>query len=60
VTPLFVEVDVSFGDIIEADLQAPGILRFCRVAERSPWRHWSWILRKDTLESAPFQGPALR
>jgi hypothetical protein len=54
-TPLFVEVDVSFGDIIKAEMQTNGVLRFCRVAEHSQWRHWNWILSKDTLESAPFQ-----
>lgn len=53
--PLFVEMDISFGDIIEVETQANGALRFCRVAERSGWRRWSWILRRDTLESAPFQ-----
>jgi hypothetical protein len=54
-TPMFVDVEVSFGDIIEAEVQANGVLRFRRVAMRSPWRHWSWVLSKDTVESALFQ-----
>ena len=54
-TPMFVDVEVSFGDIIEAEVQANGVLRFRRVAMRSPWRHWSWVLSKDTVESAPFR-----
>lgn len=54
-TPVFVDVEVSFGDIIEAEVQANGVLRFRRVAVRSPWHHWSWVLSKDTVESAPFQ-----
>jgi len=53
-TPVLVEVEVSFGDIIEAGMQPDGVLRFCRVAERSQWRHWDWLLSKDTIESAPF------
>lgn len=53
--PLFVEMELFFGDIIEVETQVNGAFRFCRVAERSGWRRWSWILRKDMLESAPFQ-----
>lgn len=54
-TPLFIEEKVSFGDIIEVDPQASGVLRFCRVVERSPWRHWDWLLAQDVVESAFFQ-----
>jgi hypothetical protein len=52
--PFFVEMDLSVGDIIEVETQANGALHFCRIVARSGWRQWSWILRKDTFESAPF------
>lgn len=54
VTPVLVEIEVSFGDIIEAEMQADGVLRFCRVATRSQWRHWDWLLSKNAVESAAF------
>ncbi|MBA2682166.1 MAG: DUF4265 domain-containing protein [Ktedonobacteraceae bacterium] len=53
-TPLLVDVEVAYGDIIEAELQANGVWRFCRVVTRSPWRHWDWILDKDFVESPAF------
>src|SRR5260370_10305155 len=53
-TPMFVDVEVFFGDIIEAEVQANGVFRFRRVAMRSPWRHCSWVLFNDTVDTAPF------
>ncbi|MEO6888654.1 MAG: hypothetical protein ABI456_05700 [Ktedonobacteraceae bacterium] len=53
-TPILVDVEVAYGDIIEAELQANGVWRFCRVVTRSLWRHWDWMLGKDFVESPAF------
>ncbi len=33
--PLFIEMELSVGDVIEVETQANGALRFCRVVARS-------------------------
>jgi hypothetical protein len=42
------------GDVIEAEAQENGVLRFCRVVERSTWHHWEWLLPEDVYESRAF------
>jgi hypothetical protein len=44
--PLLSEA-ASFRDIIEADRLPDGKLRFCRIAQRSGWRTFSFLLSKE-------------
>ncbi len=43
------------GDVIEAEAQENGVLRFCRVVERSTWYHWEWLLPPEAIESSAFK-----
>ncbi len=43
------------GDVIEAEAQENGVLRFCRVVERSTWHHWDWLLPQEVFESSAFK-----
>ena len=38
-----------------AEAQENGVLRFCRVVERSRWHHWEWLLPPEVLESSTFE-----
>ena len=49
------EVRLYAGDVIEAEPQENGVLRFCRVVERSRWHHWEWLLSREVIESSAFE-----
>ncbi len=49
------EVRLYSGDVIEAETQKNGVLRFCRVVERSRWHHWEWLLPREVIESSAFE-----
>jgi hypothetical protein len=49
------EVRLYAGDVIEAEAKENGVLRFCRVVERSRWHHWEWLLPREVIESSAFE-----
>src|SRR5579884_519233 len=57
-TPLTDDGGIYLGDIIEAEIQVDGVLRFLRVVEASPLLHWSWLLpeRWSHLLQSRFSG----
>ena len=48
------EIELYYGDVIEAELTADGSYRFVRVAERGPFEHKGWVVGPAFLESAYF------
>ena len=48
--PVMIEA-ASFGDVIEADSNTAGGLRFVRVAERGGWRTYDFVLPSELIES---------
>jgi hypothetical protein len=54
-TPLTDDGGIYLGDIIEAEMQENGVLRYLRVVEASPLRHWSWLLSEKVGASAAFE-----
>ncbi len=54
-TPLTDDGGIYLGDIIEAEMQVDGVLRFLRVVEASPLLHWSWLLPEKVVASAAFE-----
>lgn len=48
--PFMIEA-VSFGDVIEADTNTDGCLRFVRVAEKTGWRTYDFLLSAEMAES---------
>ena len=49
------EVRLYAGDVIEAEAQENGVLRFGRIIERSRWHHWEWLLSREVIESSAFE-----
>lgn len=60
--PYLVAETLTFGDVLElapgdadppraAETDGEPCLRFVRVAEKSPYKHFSWVLPKDVAES---------
>jgi hypothetical protein len=41
-----------WGDTIEAEGLAAGSLRYRTTVARSPWRHWSWLLPREAIDSS--------
>ena len=50
-TPLLAAHAAHAGDVIEADPLPDGTLRFVRVVERAPMRHYSWVLPRGWADS---------
>jgi hypothetical protein len=50
-TPLLATVAVHAGDVIEAEPLADGTHRFVRVVDRSPMRHFSWVVPRGWFDS---------
>jgi len=50
----FEDIEVYFGDVIEAEPTANGCHRFVRVAERGAFVHDSWVVGPAFLESDYF------
>ena len=48
--PIFVD-EVTYGDVIEADIISEESLRFVRVAERGGWRIHTYVLPKNWAET---------
>jgi len=42
------------GDTIEAEVLESGALRYRTTAAKTPWRHFSWILASDVIDSGAF------
>ncbi len=54
-TPLLqIDVEVYWGDVIEADFHEDGLLYFRRIVEHAPLRHMQYILSRKVIESAEF------
>ena len=47
--------NLRYHDVIEAESQADGCLRFVRLVEKSPFRTLEYFLPKSVVESQPFQ-----
>lgn len=45
------DVDLWWGDTIEAESLASGSLRYRAIVARGPWRHWSWVLPRAAIDS---------
>ena len=48
--PVMIEA-VGFGDVIEADSITDGNLRFVRIAEKSGWRTYDFLIPSGLIES---------
>jgi hypothetical protein len=44
--------ELWWGDTIEAQRLASGALRYRATVARSPWRHWSWLLPREAIDSS--------
>jgi hypothetical protein len=53
-TPVWTERELYFGDAIEIEPQTGGTLRFVRLVERGQFRHYSWFLHKEFIESSQY------
>ncbi|MDF2804900.1 MAG: hypothetical protein K0S61_4805 [Anaerocolumna sp.] len=53
-TPLFFE-EISFGDIIEAEMGNDDVLFYRRIVKKSEFKRFDWILSKKVTDSPEFQ-----
>ena len=52
--PIFAD-DISYFDVIEAEPQADGSLRFLRVIEKSSFKTDCYVLHEQVIESEQFK-----